>query len=106
MLRAVKKYCDVEFCDLITEPGPDKVLSENKDEIAIQSIRRGVDLSLKAHKSRMICVVGHHDCVANNSFHEEHKKQLQKSAELLKEWYPDKIVAAFWIDHHWSVEKI
>lgn len=106
ILRNLKKYYDVDFFDLITEAGPDKILSENTDEVGVQSIRRGVENSLKYHKSNIICVVGHHDCAANNAFHEEHREQLLLSVANLKKWYPGKTIDAYFVNHHYGVDKI
>ena len=45
---AINKF-NVNYVDLITEPGPDKVLSENKALDIIKSIKRRTLTSIKKH---------------------------------------------------------
>ena len=55
----------VDFIDMITEPGPIKILSENHDKFTIESLRLKTALSIDKHKSNLIAIIGHHDCAGN-----------------------------------------
>ena len=65
VIEYMKSKYGIDYVDMITEPGPNKILSENKDKNSIDSIKRRVKISVEAHKSRLIAVVGHHDCAGN-----------------------------------------
>jgi hypothetical protein len=54
-----------EYVDMITEPGPNKILAENNDKIRLASIKERVAISVERHHSNLIALVGHHDCAGN-----------------------------------------
>ena len=94
----------VEYVDAVTEPGPVGILSSQPDSAAAQSIFRRVDVSIRAHQSRGIAVVAHHDCAGNPVPEEQQKKQLQASVRLLADRYPNMEVIALWLGDTWSVQ--
>ena len=60
----MRTHFNVDYVDMITEPGPDKALTQGPVEV-VESIRRKVLVSITAHYSSVIAVVGHHDCAGN-----------------------------------------
>lgn len=95
----------VDFVDVITEPGPDKKVSENQAE-KITQIKDKVLISVNAHKSNLIAVCGHHDCAGNPITKEEHKVQIKKSVEIIKSWNLGVSVLGLWVNEKWSIEMI
>lgn len=78
-------HCRVQFVDMITEPGADRVLIEGtRAEIA--AVREKIRFSVEGHKSEAIAVVGHFDCLANPISFEEHKEQIKQSVEIIRSW--------------------
>ena len=55
---------DAEFVDRISEPGADKALAGGSADV-IEAIKQKVLISVNAHNTRTVAIVGHHDCAAN-----------------------------------------
>ncbi len=60
----LKGRWSADYVDMITEPGPVKVLSEGRDVATLDPIRR-MEASVGKHGSRCVAVVRHHDCAGN-----------------------------------------
>jgi len=78
-----------DYVDLITELGPEKLLSENIASDIIESIKRRTLISITKHKSKIVIITGHHDCAANPATEEEHRRQIKVAVENIKEWNLD-----------------
>jgi len=102
VLELAKAEFKADYVDMITEPGPDKVLSDNSDADAVGSIKRKVLLSVEKHYSRVIVIAGHHDCAANPVEKEEHIRQIAKAVDTVKEWGLEVDVYGAWVDSDWK----
>jgi hypothetical protein len=100
-----KKY-KVDYVDMITEPGPDKILAENKETILIESIKRKLKISITKHNSKLVAIIGHYDCAANPVEKEVHLNQIWKSIELVKSWDLGIKIVGLYIDENWKVKEI
>ena len=99
----VKKVCNVDYVDTITEPGVEKKITENID---IDQIKSKAEISIYKHKSETIIVSGHHDCAGNPVSKDEHIAQIRKSIEIIESWnYPAKVLGV-WVNDQWQVEQI
>jgi hypothetical protein len=98
------KY-DVDFVDMVTEPGPDKILTEGpEDRIAL--IRDKIAISVEKHGSRVVAVTAHDDCAGNPVPQERHLDQVKKSMQVIKSWgFPVEIVG-LWLCDTWRVEVV
>ena len=96
----------VHYVDMITEPGPDRILAEQKDEVALRSIRARLDRSAQAHGSRLFFIVGHHDCASNPVSAAEHMAHLEIASRTLWSWMPEGQVFALWLDENWKVSQV
>ena len=102
----VKNKYSVDYVDMITEPGPDKILSQGKPD-QVESIKSRVLISVNAHGSDTIVITGHHDCAGNPVSKEEHIKQVKDCIEILQSWnLPVKTIVGVWINENWAVELI
>lgn len=101
----IKKNYTVDYIDTVTEPGPDKVVSENQKE-KVEAIKSKVKISIDAHKSNLIFIAGHHDCAGNPSPKEVHISQIKKSVDIIKSWSLGVSVIGLWVNEKWSVEPI
>ena len=81
----LKLHSQVQYVDMITEPGVDRVLAEG-DSNRIAYIAEKLQVSIQAHQSKTLAIVGHFDCAANNVSFEEHKEQIEKSVDLINSW--------------------
>ncbi len=96
----------VDFVDLVTEPGPNKILSENRDKTTVNSIKDRVRISLERHDSNLITIVGHHDCVGNPTGEDTQKQQIVSAMNSVKSWNFDVQVIGLWVDESWCVSEI
>jgi len=99
----MKREFKVDYVDTITEPGPNKILAENKD---VELIKRRVLISVNKHGSKNIAIVGHHDCAGNPV---DKKAQLIHIAEAIKtvtSWNLNAGVVGLWVDENWRVNRV
>ena len=102
----LKKEYDVDYVDVITEPGPNKILAEYTDKTLIESIKRRVDISVNKHHSRVIAIIGHHDCAGNPTDKENQINQIKLAQRNISVWGYNAEVIGLWIDETWQVERI
>ena len=101
-LEVMKKYYAVDYVDMITEPGPTKVLADNSNQSQVESIKYRLGLSTEKHGSKVVGIVAHFDCAANRVEEKQHLKDLDKSVELIKSWNLGLKVVKIWIDERWQ----
>lgn len=93
----LKEHFNVNYVDLITEPGMDRVLSHN-NLFEIKRIRENVIISITAHDSNVVAVVGHYDCAANPVSDCEHFQDIVASTNTVKSWCLPVTVIGLWVD--------
>lgn len=101
--RWLKDNYDIDFVDTITEPGVDRVFS---DQAKIEQIRSKVLISVNAHKSKTVIISGHHDCAGNPVSKEEHIKMTKEAVSVIKSWNLPVTVIGAWVNESWQVEVI
>ena len=102
----MKKQYAADFVDMITEPGPNKILAENKPCDLIESLKKRVEISVIKHASTNIAIVGHFDCAGNPVENETQLNQIKKSVKTIQSWGFNIPVIGLWIDDLWMVHKI
>ena len=95
----------VAYVDAVTEAGPIAILAR-QDEPLIASILSRVRISVEKHGSRVIAVVGHHDCAGNPVSKDLQIVQCRAAADLLAESFPQALVVKLWVDETWQVHDI
>jgi hypothetical protein len=103
VIEFLKKKYKVDFVDMITEPGIDKVLSEG-DKKTINEIKEKIEISVKKHKSKVVAIVGHTDCLGNPVGKEEHLQDIRKCKEIIKSMKLKAKILGLWINEDWKVE--
>jgi carbonic anhydrase len=101
----VNKF-SVDYADIITEPGPNKILAENNEKHIINNIFNRIDISVSEHKSHIIAIAGHYDCAGNpvNKLNQDiHTKQ---AVLFIKSKYPNKRVIGLWIEKDFKTVEI
>ena len=99
------KYA-LDFIDMITEPGPDKMLTQGSPE-QVASIKSRVLISVNAHGSETILIAAHHDCAGHPVSKEEHLGKVKECVKILKSWkLPVKNIIGAWINDNWTVEVV
>ena len=102
----LKSSYNVKYVDTITEPGPCKIIAENKDINAINSILQKVKISINVRKSNLIAISGHYDCAGNPCEEEVQKGQIKQSIEYFKNVYPNTEIIGLWINNNWKVNSL
>ena len=68
------------------------------DLATIQSIRKRAEISIHKHRTKIVAVVGHHDCAGNSASDEDQKVHLLKAAQTIKTWdLSVESVVALWV---------
>ena len=113
---AVKDYMKenykVDYVDMVTEPGPNKILAgpasgRPSDKLVIENIKKRVEISVGHHGSKVVAIVGHFGCAGNPTEKEEQIKHLQEAKKTVKAFgFPVEVVL-LWVVGDWkTVEKI
>ncbi len=101
----VRFHGGVDYVDTITEPGIVKSLSSGNRRV-IEYVREKLEVSVNLHQTEIVAVIGHFDCAANPVEFEAHKKQIEKSAELITGWKFPLRVAGLYVNEWNSVDVI
>jgi carbonic anhydrase len=96
---------DAEFVDRITEPGADKTLAAGPADV-IEAIKQKVLISVNAHNSQTVAVVGHHDCAANPVSEAQHKQDIGEAVATAQSWNLPVQVIGLWVNSQWQVEVV
>lgn len=95
-----------KYVDTITEPGPNGILARQASPQAVESIYKRVKISLEAHRSVGIAIVGHHDCAGNPVPKAEQLSDLRGAMAAVRERFPSVPVIGLWVDENWKVREI
>lgn len=97
VIKWLKENFDVDYVDMITEPGMDKVLSQGT-WVEIEGLKESVIISITAHNSNVVAVVGHYDCVANPVSDCKHFHDIVESTHEVNSWGLTVKVIGLWVD--------
>lgn len=122
---AVKNYMQknygVDYVDMVTEPGPNKILADalaavlpsrmskedNTEKIIIQNIKKRVEISVHHHGSKVVAIVGHFGCAGNPAEKDIQIEHLRKAGEVVKLFGYQVEIVLLWVNGDWTtVEKI
>ncbi len=102
----MKKKYEVDYVDMITEPGPDGIMARREMDL-IKQIKNRVLISVEKHGSQVIALVAHGDCAGNPCSKDEHLGHLRRSMELIRGWELPVEIVGLWIDEEkWEVDPI
>ncbi len=106
VIEYLRDQFGVDYVDLVTEPGPNKILSENRDKTTVNSIKDRVRISLERHDSNLIAIVGHHDCTGNPTGEDTQKQQIVSAMNSVKSWNFGVRIVGLWVEEHWRVSEV
>lgn len=101
----MKQRFKAQYVDMITEPGPDRVMTAGPVE-ALESIKNRVNVSVNGHGSRVVAMVVHHDCTGYPVSKDEHLTALQSCLDVIESWMFPVRILGLWVDEHWQVELV
>lgn len=103
--RWLKQTYGLDYVDMITEPGADRVVAEGVPG-RLAWIEAKVRVSVQAHSSRLIAVAGHDDCAGNPVSREEHWAQIRRAVEVIRNWGSLAQVVGLWVDANGQVQQV
>jgi hypothetical protein len=102
----MKEQFHLDYVDMITEPGPDKVLTLGNGQI-VESIKTRAQISANAHSSKIVVIVGHDDCAGNPVSKEQHLLHIKTAMQNVRSWgLPFTQIIGIWVNKDWNVEVI
>lgn len=101
LLDWMRDQYDVDYADVVTEPGIDALLAEGPQD-AREAVLNKVCVSRLAHLSCYLVVAGHHDCAANPVPRPRHEEQIRAAAHWLRSALPRFDVAGVYLDQTWA----
>jgi len=108
VIQYLKENYKIDYVDMITEPGPIKILSELTNTELLESIIKRLNISINKHKSNLIAVTGHHDCAGNPVCQEKQINQIKTAIEYIKSLFKEKNlkIIGLWIDENLKVKEL
>lgn len=106
VIEYIKNKYEVDYVDMITLPGPNKVLAEGKDKSTLESLKKCVEISVNRHGSKLVAINGHYDCAGNPTDTEIQVKQIIDAVEVIRAWNFNVQVIGLWINQNWGVEEV
>ncbi len=108
---AVKNYMKenygVDYVDMVTEPGPNKILADNLNKGVVGNIKKRVEISVHHHGSKVLAIVGHFGCAGNPAEKTEQAEHLIKAKKIVESFGFNTEIILLWVDGDWkTVEKI
>lgn len=98
----MKEYYGVDYVDMVTEPGPNKILAENLDAPVIDNIIKRVKISVHHHGAKVVAIVGHEGCAGNPVGKEEQITHLKKAKETFAPQCKDADIILLWVGQGWD----
>lgn len=114
-LRPVRKFGKAKFgvwyVDTVTDAGlVGKVSKDGVEQKYLDDLKTKILISVEKHHSKRIIVHGHEDCAGNPVDEETHKRDILRSAEVIKSLVGGSvpIIAAYVRrkDGDWAVEEL
>lgn len=105
----IKENYHVDYVDMITEPGPNKILCDSSgcDLAVIEDIKKRVEISVNHHGSKLVAIAGHDKCAGNPATKEEQIEHLKKAGAAVENFGFDCEVILLYVSDDWkTVEKI
>jgi hypothetical protein len=101
----LRSQYQLDYVDLITEPGADRALTLGHPELN-EAIREKLRLSIQNHDSKWLAIVGHHDCAANPVSRDLHIDQIRRALQVVRSWYLPLQLVGLWLDENGEIRSI
>lgn len=107
VIRYLKNRFPVDYVDIVSEPGPNRILAEWRDTHTVEAILRKVRMSVDRHGSRLVAVVGHYDCSGNPAPRQEQAEHTRLAIRRLQELFlNDMTFVGLWVNERWNVLEV
>ena len=106
VITYLKERFKVDYVDVVSEPGPNKILAEGSNQQLLESIWTRVEISITKHDSRGIAIVGHHDCAGNPVDESDQHLHTAAAVQRVRERFDSVPVIGLWVDPNWEVSEL
>ncbi|MBN1557106.1 MAG: hypothetical protein JW951_03050 [Lentisphaerae bacterium] len=106
VIRFLQKRFDAEYVDIVSEPGPNRILAGGEDQESIASIERRVRISVQQHGSNGVAVIGHDDCAGNPAPEAEQNGQTLAAVRRLRATFPEVPVIGLWLKQNGDIDEL
>jgi len=101
----MRRRYGVDYVDLITEPGPERALTDPTRTGVQTAIHRNARFSVEGHDAELIAVAAHDDCLGNAADPETRLAQLHAAQQLVTGWDLGVDVIGLWVHMDGKVEE-
>lgn len=105
VIEYLKKNYNVDYVDIISRTGMDKKCSSNDQEF-LEEIKKSVEISVYVHFSKVIAIVGHHDCAGNPVDQATHFIHIKQAIKNIEKWGFDVEIIGLWVNENWEVSEV
>ena len=103
----MKDAYGVDYVDMVTEPGTNKILADNNNQPIVENIKKRLQISTHHHGSEYVAVVGHFGCAGNPTEKEEQVKHLKEAQKTVESFGLGVKTVLLWVDGDWNtVEQV
>lgn len=106
VITYLQKRFQAEYVDVITEAAINLVLSKQEESQLIEAILDRIRISVNAHKSESLAVVGHYDCAKNPSSEDVQRKHTLDAINFIKNRYNEIEIIGLWVGETWKVKEL
>ena len=97
MVDYLRRKYGVDYVDLITEPGPERALTDSTRPSVQAAIERNARFSVKGHDAELIAVTAHDDCLGNDADSGTRLAQLRAAQQVVTGWSLGVEVIPLWV---------
>lgn len=102
----VKQSFGVDGVDMVAFPGADGMFSNRERSAETAFVKRAASISVEKHGSKVIAVVGHHDCAGNPGDSGHHYAHIRKAVQEVHSWnFPVQVIGLY-VNDRWRIEEV
>ena len=105
VITYLKERFNVDYADLVSEPGPNKILADGSNQQLLESIWTRVEFSITTQNSKGIDIIGHHDCAGNPVDECYRHFHTAAAVQRVRERFESVPVIGFWVNPNREVSE-
>ena len=106
VITYLKERFKVDYVDVVSEPGPNRILADGTDLQQLESIWARVEISITKHDSRGIAVIGHYDCAGNPVDESDQHLHTAAAVRRVRDRFGSVSVIGLWVNCDWEVSEL
>lgn len=98
----IKNQYGVDYVDVVTEPGPNKILAERTDKPVVDNIKKRLEISVHHHGAKVVALAGHFGCAGNPVGKEEQVAHLKEAKKTIESFGLNVKIILLWVGEGWQ----